>query len=116
MKKYAESHEWFESDSGTIGISDHAVEALGDVVFVELPAVGDELTKGEAFAVVESHKAASDIYAPVSGTVTEANEALVDAPERLNDDPATWLVKITPGDVSEAEDLMDEKAYRATLD
>lgn len=114
--KYAASHEWarLEADGTvTIGISDHAQEALGDIVFLELPAVGRVVKSGEECAVVESVKAASDIYAPVSGTIVEVNEVLEDAPETVNQDPYGdgWFFRIEPDDVSELEDLLDAEAY-----
>src|SRR4051794_18955851 len=104
--KYLESHEWARAESDgtiTIGISDHAQEALGDLVFVEVPEVGRTLTKGAAAAVVESVKAASDVYSPVSGTVTEKNEALNGAPELVNEDPygKGWLFKLKPSNTGE---------------
>src|SRR3954451_15572581 len=114
--KYLDSHEWarVESDGTiTIGISDHAQEALGDLVFVEVPEVGRTLTKGAAAAVVESVKAASDVYSPVSGTVTEKNEALNGAPELVNEDPygKGWLFKLKPSNTGELSQLLDAAAY-----
>ena len=114
--KYLESHEWarLESDDTvTVGISDHAQEALGDLVFVEVPEVGRALTKGGAAAVVESVKAASDVYSPVSGTVTQQNEALNGAPELVNEDPygKGWLFKLQPTNTSELSQLLDAAAY-----
>ncbi len=115
-KKYTEDHEWVELDGdvGTIGISNYAQEQLGDIVFVELPDVGTEVNQGDQIAVVESVKAASEIYAPVAGTVTEVNEALTDAPETINDDADNdgWLVKLEVSDPSEMDSLMSEKAYK----
>jgi len=117
--KYAASHEWAKLDadgSVTIGVTDHAQEALGDVVFLELPDVGRVVKAGESVAVIESVKAASDIYAPVSGEVIAINEAAVDAPESVNADAyASWLFKIKPSDVAELGKLMDAAAYNATL-
>lgn len=113
--KYAESHEWLRSD-GTVGISDHAQDQLGDVVYVELPEVGQEVTAGDAVAVVESVKTASDIYAPASGTVTAINEELENTPELVNESPYEngWLFKL---DVTEeSDDLMDADAYAAAND
>src|SRR5688572_21229442 len=102
--RYAKSHEWVrvDGDEVTIGISDYAQQALGDVVFVELPEVGRTLTAGEVFGVVESVKAASDVYAPLSGEVTAVNEALLDAPETLNEDSydAGWMLKLRPSDLA----------------
>jgi glycine cleavage system H protein len=114
--KYLESHEWarVESDGTvTVGISDHAQEALGDLVFIEVPEVGRALTKGGAAAVVESVKAASDVYSPVSGTVTQQNEALNGAPELVNEDPygKGWLFKLKPSNASELSQLLDAAAY-----
>jgi glycine cleavage system H protein len=117
--KYAASHEWVKSEADgtlTIGITDHAQEALGDVVFLELPAVGRVVKAGESIAVIESVKAASDIYAPVSGEIVAANEDAVNAPESVNADAyATWLFKIKPSNASELGALLDAAAYDATL-
>ena len=121
--KYAASHEWarLETDgSVTIGISDHAQEALGDIVFLELPAVGRVVKAGEECAVVESVKAASDIYAPVSGEVVDINQAAADAPDSLNADAyAAWLFRIKPTDTAQCATelgaLLDAAAYDATL-
>lgn len=121
--KYAASHEWakLEDDgSVTIGISDHAQEALGDIVFLDLPTIGRTLKAGEECAVVESVKAASDIYSPVSGEVTEINQAAIDAPESINADAyANWLFRVKPADTakcsSELAALLDSTAYAATL-
>jgi glycine cleavage system H protein len=114
--KYLESHEWarVEADGTvTVGISDHAQEALGDLVFVEVPEAGKTLTKGAAAAVVESVKAASDVYSPVSGEVIAANEALSGAPELVNEDPygKGWLFKIKPSNPAELDQLLDAAAY-----
>jgi len=113
--RYLDSHEWVRTTDSTarIGISDFAQDELGDVVFVELPAEGDELSAGEDFAVVESIKAVSDIYAPVSGEVTAVNETLLDEPELINEDPYGdgWLVEIELTDDSELDDLLDADAY-----
>ena len=114
--KYATSHEWVrleEDGTVTIGISDHAQESLGDVVFVELPEVGAQLAASDEAAVVESVKAASDIYAPVSGEVVEINEALEDEPELINADPYTdgWLFKLKISDAAELDSLLDAEAY-----
>ncbi|EMA04154.1 glycine cleavage system protein GcvH [Haloferax denitrificans] len=115
-RKYLESHEWTttEGDAVRIGISDFAQDELGDVVFVELPAEGDELAAGEEFGVVESIKAVSDLYAPISGTVTAVNEELFDAPELLNDDPYGdgWMLEVEPADESEFDDLLSPEEYR----
>lgn len=113
--KYAESHEWckLEGDSATIGITDFAQAELGDVVYVELPEVGTTIEAKETFGVVESVKAASDVYSPVSGEVVEINEALVDDPSKLNSEPfeGGWMMKIKVSDASEADALMDSDAY-----
>ena len=115
--KYTREHEWIrvEGDTGTIGITPYAQEQLGDVVFVELPQAGRKVAKGEACAVVESVKAASDIYAPVSGEVTEANAALGDAPGNVNAEPMGkgWFFKLKLADKNELNGLMDEAAYGA---
>lgn len=117
--KYTEDHEWVRpgDDGAAIGITDHAQAALGDITFVELPAVGDTVTKGDTFGVVESVKAASDLYAPVSGEVTAVNEALVDAPEQVNTDPygEAWMIKVKPSDPAELDALLDASAYEAIL-
>jgi glycine cleavage system H protein len=114
--KYSREHEWVlvEGDTATVGISAHAENQLGDVVFVELPAVGDTVSKDEAMGVVESVKAVSDIYAPVSGTVTEVNDDLPDNTELVNDDPYGdgWMVKIEMSDASDLDDLMDTEEYQ----
>ncbi len=114
--RYAASHEWarLEADgSVTVGISDHAQEALGDVVFIELPEIGKTLGAGEQAGVVESVKAASDIYAPVGGEVIAINEALADAPEQVNGEPYdAWFFKLKPQDAAELEKLLDAEGYR----
>ena len=113
--KYTKDHEWVRMDGAVavIGISAHAAEQLGDVVFVELPAVGKKFNKGDDMAVVESVKAASDVYAPISGEVVEVNQAIVDDPAKVNADPqgAAWFVKLKPSNAAEAGELMDEAAY-----
>lgn len=112
---YTEDHEWVEVDGdvGTVGISEYAQRQLGDIVFVETPEAGKELSKGDDVAVVESVKAASDVYSPVSGTVIESNAALGDTPELVNEDPEGdgWFFKITLSDASEVEGLMNDSAY-----
>ena len=117
--KYAASHEWVKTETDstlTVGITDHAQEALGDVVFLELPAIGRTVTAGESIAVIESVKAASDIYAPVSGEIIEINQAAVDAPESVNADAyGVWLFKMKPGNPSELDALLDAAAYEATF-
>lgn len=118
--KYAESHEWVrvEADgSVTIGITDHAQEALGDLVFVELPQVGTDVAAGKEVAVVESVKAAADVYAPISGKVLAVNEAVTDAPESVNLDAyAAWLFKMAPSNPAEIEALLSADAYLAVAD
>ena len=113
---YSESHEYIrvEGEYGYIGISDYAQHALGNVVYVDMPEVDDEVTAGEEFGAVESVKAASDLISPVSGTVVEVNEALEDKPELLNEDAfANWIIKVQLSDPSELDDLMDKAAYEA---
>jgi glycine cleavage system H protein len=114
---YTSDHEWLsiDGDVATIGITDYAQQQLGDVVFVELPKVGRSLKKAEAAAVVESVKAASDVYAPISGEVIEANQAVVDEPALVNSDAAgkAWFFKLRIADKSELGGLMDEAAYKA---
>lgn len=114
--KYASTHEWArleEDGTVTVGITDHAQDALGDVVFIEMPEVDAVLAAGDEAGVVESVKAASDIYAPVSGTVIAVNELLEEAPETVNNDPYVdgWFFKLKPEDVEELENLMDADAY-----
>jgi glycine cleavage system H protein len=113
--RFTESHEWVHVEGGvaTIGISDHAQSELGDVIFVELPAVGTVLKAGDKFGAIESVKAASDLYAPVGGTVTGVNEQLSDAPERVNADPygEGWMVRLNNVDDSGAK-LLDEAGYK----
>ena len=113
---YTKEHEWVrvEGGSGTVGISDFAQGQLGDVVFVEVPEAGKALSKGGEAAVVESVKAASDVYSPVSGTVTEGNQAVVDEPGLVNTDPEGegWFFKLTLGDEGELGDLMNEEQYQ----
>ncbi|SEM23825.1 glycine cleavage system protein GcvH [Halomonas caseinilytica] len=119
--RYAESHEWIQDNGDgtvTIGITDHAQQSLGDVVFVELPEVGASLAKGDEFGVVESVKAASDLYAPVSGEVIEVNESLEDAPESINESPYedAWIMKVRLEDGTDLDDLLDAEAYQAIAD
>ena len=114
--QYSKDHEWVrkEDDLFVIGISDFAQDALGDLVFVNLPEVGDAVTAGEAFGDVESVKAVSDLLSPVSGTVAEINEELLDAPELLNNDPyGAWIIKVV--DVTTTEELLDAAAYEAFI-
>ena len=116
---FTREHEWIrvEGDTATVGISDHAQQALGDIVFAEVPEAGKSLAKGQDAAVVESVKAASDVYAPVSGEVTEGNQAVADDPALVNTDPegAGWFFKLKLSDAGELSGLMDEAAYRDWL-
>ncbi len=118
--KYTKSHEWTKVEADgtvTVGITDHAQEALGDIVFLELPEAGRKLRAGEECAVVESVKAASDIYAPIGGEVIDANQAAVDAPETVNQDAyAAWLFKIKPSNPAELDGLLDAAAYAKVAD
>lgn len=116
---FTKEHEWIrvEGDQATVGISNHAQEQLGDIVFAEVPEAGRQLSKGQEAAVVESVKAASDVYAPVSGEVTEGNQAVADDPALVNNDPegAGWFFKLKLSNPGELEGLMDEAAYREFL-
>ncbi|MFC7020287.1 MULTISPECIES: glycine cleavage system protein GcvH [Haloarcula] len=118
--RYRESHEWVRTTDGIarVGITDFAQDELGDVVFVELPAVGDELATGDDFGIVESIKAVSDIYAPVGGTVTAVNERLRDEPELVNEDPfgEGWLLELDLADGAELEDLLSPADYRDQIE
>ncbi len=119
--RYTKDHEWVrENGDGTltVGITDHAQEALGDLVFVEVPEPGREVAPGEACAVVESVKAASDIFSPLAGTVAEVNQTLADAPERINEDPygEGWIFKLVPADVNVFASLLDADAYARLLE
>lgn len=112
--RYADSHEWvkLEGDIATVGITDYAQHALGNIVYVDMPEVGDEVTQGEDFGAVESVKAASDLLSPISGEVVEINEALEDAPELINEDAfANWIMKVKVSDASELDNLLDAAAY-----
>ena len=112
--KYTKEHEWIKADGKTaaVGITQHAQEALGDIVFVDLPKTGTELSKGKSFGTVESVKAVSDLYAPASGTVTEVNENLATAPEKINSDPhGSWMVKITLKNPGELQSLLSAADY-----
>ncbi len=117
---FTDEHEWIdvEGDTATVGITDYAQEQLGDIVFVELPDVGAQLAKGKDAAVVESVKAASDVYAPISGEVIEANDALDDDPALVNSNPEEdgWFFKLTIADKAELDGLMDAKAYKSFCD
>jgi glycine cleavage system H protein len=118
--KYTKDHEWARQrgNSVQVGITDFAQDQLGDVVFVELPAVGDVVKRGESFGVVESTKAVSELFAPISGKVVEVNDPLVEAPESINEDPYEegWMIAIEPSDPKELADLLDAKAYKAHVD
>ena len=110
--KYTKSHEWVKEEDGlyVVGLTDFAQEALGDIVFINMPEEGDDVASGESFADVESVKAVSDVFSPVSGTVAEVNEELIDEPALINQDPyEQWLIKVK--DVSDTEELMDAAAY-----
>ncbi len=113
--KYSKEHEWVatEGSVATVGITDYAQDQLGEIVYVELPAVGDKISKDDPFGVVESVKAVSDIYAPLSGTVIEINEDLPESPEVVNEDPYGdgWLIKVKISDAAELDDLMDNEEY-----
>ena len=117
--RYTESHEWVRSEADgtiTVGITDHAQQALGDLVFIELPEVGRKADAGEAIAVVESVKAASDVYAPVAGQVVAVNSGVVDAPEKVNADAyANWLYKLTPSNAADVARLLDAAGYTKTV-
>lgn len=118
--KYVASHEWLRQDEDgtiTVGITDHAQDLLGDIVYVELPEVGETVEVDAEIAVVESVKAASDVYAPISGEIVEINDALVDAPETINSDPygEGWFFKIKPTNPSDYDDLMDADDYQDSL-
>ncbi|MEZ9778715.1 glycine cleavage system protein GcvH [Vibrio sp. 10N.261.54.A5] len=119
--KFADSHEWVKDNGDgtvTIGISEHAQEMLGDVVFVDLPDTDDEIEAGESFSLVESVKAASDIYAPISGEVVEINEELEDSPELINEEPyeGGWIVKVKMSDASELDNLKDAEEYLSSIE
>ncbi|MCX8032828.1 MAG: glycine cleavage system protein GcvH [Thermoleophilia bacterium] len=117
--KYHREHSWarIEGDTAVFGITDYAQESLGDIVFVELPDVGDEVEAGKPCGEIESVKAVSDIYAPLSGTVIEVNEAVIDAPETINESPYEdgWLVKVRLSDHAEIDDLLSEEEYNELL-
>lgn len=113
--RYTDEHEWarIEEELVVIGITDYAQDALGEIVYIELPSEGDEITKGDSFGGVESTKSVSDLYAPVSGEVVEVNESLLDSPEAINEDPYGdgWLIKVKLHDSDELDDLMDSEQY-----
>lgn len=118
--RYTREHEWIrvDGDTGTIGITHHAQEELGDIVFVDLPSEGDSVVKDAEFGTVESVKAVSELYSPVSGQVAEVNATLSDRPEAINDDPygGGWILKVSLSETSELEQLMDASAYRAFIE
>jgi glycine cleavage system H protein len=118
--KYTESHEWVRAEADgtvTVGITDHAQEALGDLVFIELPEVGKSYAAGQETCVVESVKAAADVYAPIAGEVTEVNQSAVDAPESVNQDAyAAWLFKLKPANAADVDALLDAAAYAKVAD
>jgi glycine cleavage system H protein len=118
-RRYTNEHEWARKDGSliTIGITHYAQDSLGDIVFVELPKAGTKVSKGQTFGVVESTKAVSDLFAPISGTVVEVNDPLTDAPETVNTDPhgAAWMIKIEPTSAAEFEALLDVDAYTKFL-
>jgi glycine cleavage system H protein len=120
MIKFLKSHEWVrvEGNIGTIGISDHAQNEMGDIVYVELPEIGTKIKKGETFMSMESAKSAEDVYAPVSGTVKEVNTELEDSPELVNEDAEGkgWFVKVELDDPSELDDLIGEEDYRKSVE
>ncbi|MDH3695216.1 MAG: glycine cleavage system protein GcvH [Gammaproteobacteria bacterium] len=116
--KFTEDHEWVSiegDDIAVVGITDYAQEQLGELVFIELPEVGSDVTQGDETAIIESVKAAGDVKSPVSGSILEVNEALIDTPGLVNDNPETegWFFKVKASEISELDDLMDEEAYRS---
>jgi glycine cleavage system H protein len=118
--KYTKEHEWvkIDGDSVTVGITDYAQDSLGDVVYVELPQEGGNVTKNEPFGVVESVKAVSDLYSPVSGTVAEVNDAIIDSPEAINDDPYgdAWMIKVELASEDELDDLLSAEDYESYIE
>jgi glycine cleavage system H protein len=116
--RYTREHEWIEVDGGigTVGITDYAQASLGDIVYVDAPKVGDQVTAGAAFGSVESVKAVSDLFSPVTGTVTAANEELKTAPDKINENPhGTWIIKVKLSDPSQVDGLLDAAAYEAFI-
>jgi glycine cleavage system H protein len=116
--KYAESHEWVkvEGNIAVIGVTDYAQKEMGDITYVDMPDVDDDVTAGEEFGALESVKASSDLFSPVSGTVVEVNEDLEDAPEKVNEDAfANWIIKVEMSDAAELDALMDASAYKAFI-
>ncbi|SHH41525.1 glycine cleavage system protein GcvH [Thermosipho atlanticus] len=118
MKKYTKSHEWVDTETGLVGITNHAQEELGDIVYVDLPETGTEVNKGDVLLSIESVKAASDVYAPVSGKIVEINSELDSSPELVNEDAEGkgWLVKIEFSNPSELEELLSEEEYKKFLE
>jgi glycine cleavage system H protein len=118
-RKYTQEHEWvqIEGDTGIIGVTDYAANELGDIVFVELPEVGDEFSQGDTVGTVESVKAVADLFLPVSGEIVAINEAVVDSPELVNNEPMDdgWLLKVRLDDMTEMDNLMDAAAYKDLL-
>ncbi len=118
-RKYTQEHEWVQMDGdiGTIGLTDYAAGELGDIVFIELPEVGDEFSKGDTVGTVESVKAVADFFLPVSGEIVAVNDAVVDSPELVNNEPMDdgWLLKVRLGDQTEMDNLMDAQAYQELL-
>jgi glycine cleavage system H protein len=116
-RRFAKDHEWLEPDSGRVGISDYAQDQLGDIVFVELPKIGEMFNAGDRFGTVESVKAVSELYMPIGGTVVEVNTALEQSPEWVNTDPygKGWMIAVQPADPSQIRHLMDTAAYLAML-
>ena len=115
---YSESHEWVKVEDGiaVIGVSDHAQAEMGEITYVDMPEVDDEVEKGESFGALESVKAASDLFSPVSGKVVEVNGELEDAPEKINEDAyAGWIIKVEMADPAELDELMDDAAYKAMI-
>ena len=119
-RKYTKTHEWvmLDGDVATLGLTDHAQQELGDITYLELPDAGDTVTAGEPFGVVESVKAASDVYSPIDGEVIERNESAVDAPEVINQSPyeGAWLIKVKMANTSQVDNLLDPKAYNEYAD
>ncbi|QIV78290.1 glycine cleavage system protein GcvH [Fervidobacterium pennivorans] len=117
MKKYTKTHEWIDTETGKVGVSNYAQEQLGDIVYVELPAVGKEVKKGERIVSLESVKAAGDVYAPVSGKIVAVNDKVNAMPELINQDPEGegWLVQIEMSNPAELDELLTEDEYKATL-
>ena len=114
--RYTREHEWIDSSTGAIGITDYAQNSLGDIVYVDAPKVGDQVTANTPFGSVESVKAVSDLFSPVTGTVTAVNEELKTAPDKINENPhSTWIIKVKLADPSEAEGLLDAAAYEAFI-